>query len=253
MLGKISIYGAGKTGIQTLVYLLKKVQSPIFFYDENTSYVKGISLDAMQSTVLVSSNTYVYVSESQKELEQSNILIICENTENKITINWSTITQNSPIIIIATQDTTTIQQAIQAGIPKEKIIGVHGFADASTLCSSAAKILDISLLDIQAMVFGGIAKDFESKADFVRANGIPINEIKANSYEQALIHTKELLSTSNGTLWNQHYRLSSAAVSITTLLLSGQTTLLPITSNNITTPALVNSSGVIQWFPKLCK
>ncbi len=253
MLGKISLYGAGKTGIQTLVYLLKKIQMPVVFYDENTSYVQGISLDAMQSTVLVQSNTYVQVAHDASELENANVLIVCENTENKVAIDWSVVAKSASIVVIAAQDISVINDAIQSGISKDKILGVHGIADAGVLCSSVASVLAISSLDIQAMVFGGIAKDFKSNPSFVRAGGIPIDEIQAGSYEQALQHAKETVASLYGELWSHHYRLSSAAVSLVTVLLSGQTTLLPITSTDTTIPALVNNAGVIQWYPELCK
>lgn len=250
MIEKVSIYGAGRTGTHAAVYLLKKLFLPIVLYDENTSYAQGIALDVMQSTVLEPGKSLLYAAQSLDEFSNAELLIVSENSMNKVDVSWHSIAKKASLVLLATQNPAAIHEAIQAGISRNKIIGVHGFADASLLRSHVATEIDIARSNVHAMTFGKTGSSLGSRPDFVRVNGIPVNEIQHGSFESSLQKTRADLSTleKEGT---QHYRLAAACAELVQLLLNNQPIFIPATSEDSTIPALIDLSGVLRWYPQL--
>lgn len=252
MKAKISILGCGPTGIQTAVYLLELYGGEVLLYDDDVDYAKGMALDCMQASAVRGWVGALKVVESVDGLKEASVLIVTEGVDKSLGKSWIQATQNAQFTIYASSDENGIEQALNAGVSKDSILGVHGLVDAKILAEVVSDELNVSVDDVQAMVFGGVGTKMESKPEFVRVNGISVDLISEGIFDRVLAMAKEKMPYTDEP-WSPYYTLAAAAVEVALIMESGQSAILPITMKDGTVPALVGNYGIQQVYDNMIK
>lgn len=244
---KISILGSGSTGIQVAVYLLEQYVGEILLYDDDVEYAKGMALDCMQASAVRGWQGSISAVDSIEALQAGDVLVVTEGVNRLLSEQWISAVRNAKCAIYASCFEGGISQAFSEGVSEESLIGLQGIIDSRVLAEVVSGELNIAVEDVQAMVYGGVGKKMNSKPDFVRVNGIPINLISEGLFDTVLATARSKDAYENET-WPPYYTMAAAAVEVVLIMESGMHTILPITGKNGTMPALIGNYGIQKFY-----
>ncbi len=239
----IAIMGAWHTGIHAAVLLLEQTMSTILMYDADIDYVQGMALDCMQAASVKGCRGIFKGMSSLQDLQGADMLIISEQRDGKIlsSTEMDNLIQEyehkRKLCIFANQDYMFIPENTTS-------VGVHGLIDSKQLSTAASKVLDVSIKDIDSMVYGGVKENMQSREEWVRVCGIPIEHVQKGSYNESLSKARSSYAVFNEEHpWAQYYAHAAAASEIVLLTLGENRILIPVSTAKGTVPAFVNSSG----------
>lgn len=250
MKSQITVLGCGAVGIQTAVYLLEQFVGEVLLYDSDTDYAKGMTLDCMQAAAVRDWQGSLNVVESINDLEHIHQLIVTDANTGTLDTQWIECAKKAQCTILASSDERAISQAVQAGVAENRILDIRGLVDSRILAEVIAHELQISITDVHVMVYGGVGTHMQSKADFVRVHGIPVNYIQEGLFEKALAKAKEQMPYKDAP-WGPHYTFAAAAVETALIMESGMNAIVPITTQEGTIPALIGNYAVQKTYKEL--
>ncbi|MDD2382235.1 MAG: malate dehydrogenase [Mariniphaga sp.] len=247
---KVSVIGAGNVGA-TCAHIVaeKQIVKEVVLIDVKEGLSEGKSLDLWQTAPINYYNTrLVGYTNDYSKTAGSEVVVITSGVPRKpgmsrddlISINAGivkSVTENvvkySPeakIIVVSNPlDIMTYTSFLTAGKPKSQVMGMAGILDTARYRAFLAEALDISPLDIQALLMGGHGDTMVPLPRFTTISGIPVTEFIDEEELNAIIErTKkgggELVNLMGTSAW---YAPGAAAAQMVEAIIMDQKRIFP--------------------------
>ncbi len=203
---KIAIIGGGFVGSTCAHWLLSRDLGDIVLLDLKESLVKGRALDLMQSSPLVSADSYIYGTSQYQDIQASNVVIITagiarqpgmsrddlQQVNAKVILNaCEQIKKYAPkaFIIVVTNpvDVMTYYAWKVLNNNTQCIMGMAGVLDSARFRTFIAQELNVSVQDVQAFVLGGHGDTMVPVPRLCCVGGIPLLDLLPAERVQALV------------------------------------------------------------------
>ncbi len=249
MKNKISVIGGGFVGSTLAQRVAERDLGDVVLLDIIEGAPQGKSLDMYESSSLEGFSSFVQGTNSYDDIKDSDIVVITAGiprkpgmtredlllTNAKIIASVSReIADKAPdaVVLLVTNPLDIMTQLAQkvTGFPANRVIGMAGALDSARMCSFIAMELDVSPVDIKAMVLGGHGDSMVPLPRFTTVSGIPITELMSvEKIEQINDRTRkggaeivQLLKTGSA-----YYAPSSGAVQMVESIIKDQKRIIP--------------------------
>jgi malate dehydrogenase len=194
---KITVVGAGNVGASAAQRIAEKnLARQVVLIDVVEGIPQGKGLDQWESapiegfdTRVVGTNDYAASAGSDLYIVTAGIArkpgmsrddLVRTNVEIVKAVSQQ-IKQHSPnaiVIVVSNPLDVMCWVAKQVtGFPRERVIGMAGVLDTARYRSFLAEALDVSVLDIQAMVLGGHGDTMVPLISYTTVSGIPVTQM----------------------------------------------------------------------------
>ena len=208
---KITLIGAGQIG-GTLAHLLSiKELGDVVLFDVAEGLAKGKALDIAQSTSVDGLNVNLIGTNSYKDTENSDVIIITAGVPRKpgmtrddlLETNLKIIKQvgqeikkTSPnaFVICITNPLDIIVMALQkySGLPTNKVVGMAGILDSSRFKYFLSQELKVPVKNIETLVLGGHGDTMVPLPNYTTINGKSLFDlIKKEKLELIIERTRK--------------------------------------------------------------
>src|ERR1700678_1902893 len=246
---KVSIVGAGNVGATAAHWIAAKELADVVLVDVVEGIPQGKALDLLEAMPIEKRDVSVTGANDYAATANSDIVVITAgiprkpgmsrddllNTNYKIMSDVvSKVVAASPdcILIIVSNPLDAMAQAAfkQAGLPRERVIGMAGVLDSARFRTFIAMELDVSVENVTAFVLGGHGDTMVPLPRYSTVAGSPITELIAPD------RLKELETrTANGgaeivkhlKTGSAYYAPSAAAVEMVEAILKDKKKILP--------------------------
>jgi malate dehydrogenase len=193
---KVSIIGSGNVGTNAAFYIAEKRVADVFLIDVIEGLAEGKSLDLMEAAPIRGYDVEIRGSSVPGDLVDSAVVVVTagrvrlpgmkredvfeENSRIVMPI-CEEISRFAPdaIVIVVTEPVDAITHLVlkKTGFKPHKVMGVAGVLDSVRLRYFIAKRLEVSPLDVTAMVLAGHHDYMLPIFQYCRVAGIPIAEL----------------------------------------------------------------------------
>ncbi len=250
MVNKITVVGAGNVGATTAQRIAEKeLARQVVMVDVVEGVPQGKGLDQWQSAPIEGFDSRVIGSNGYAESAGSDIVVITAGIARKPGMSRDDLLNTNAGIVgsVAEQVKATSPNAIvivvsnpldamcyvalrKSGFPRERVIGMAGVLDTARYRAFLAEALDVSVLDIQAMVLGGHGDTMVPLVSYTTVSGIPITQLMKPEPLAAIVDR-----TRNGgaeivkylKTGSAYYAPSSGAVQMVEAIVKDQKRILP--------------------------
>jgi malate dehydrogenase len=250
MVNTISVIGAGNVGATTSQRIAEKqLARRVVLMDVMEGIPQGKGLDQWESAPIEGFDSRVIGTNGYEETEGSDIVVITAGIARKpgmsrddlLNTNAGIVAQvsekikkTSPraIVIVVSNPLDVMCYVAKkvTGFPRERVIGMAGVLDTARYRSFLAEALDVSVLDIQAMVLGGHGDTMVPLVSYTTVSGIPIAQLMDSGKLAAIVDRTrkggaeivQYLKTGSA-----YYAPSSAAVQMCEAIVKDQRRILP--------------------------
>ncbi len=276
---KVTVVGAGNVGATCAqVIAQKNIVKEVVLVDIKEGISEGKALDLWQTSPVNYYNTRLTGSTNDySKTAGSEVVVITSGVPRKpgmsrddlISINAGivkSVTENvikySPkakIIIVSNPlDVMTYAAYVTAKKPKNEVMGMAGILDTARYRAFLAEALDVSPLDIQALLMGGHGDTMVPLPRYTTVSGIPVTELIDKKTLDAIVdRTKkgggELVNLMGTSAW---YAPGSAAAQMVEAIVMDQKRIFPccvklegeygINDMFVGTPVKLGKNGVEQ-------
>ncbi len=195
---KVTVVGAGNVGATCAqVIAQKNIAKEVVMVDIREGIAEGKSLDLWQTAPVNYYDTRITGSTNDySKTAGSEVVVITSGVPRKpgmsrddlISINAGivkTVTENivkfSPdakIIVVSNPlDVMTYTSYVSSKLPRTKVMGMAGILDTARYRAFLAEALDVSPLDIQALLMGGHGDTMVPLPRYTTVAGIPVTEL----------------------------------------------------------------------------
>jgi malate dehydrogenase len=250
MVNTITVVGAGNVGATTAQRVAEKhLARRVVMVDVVDGVPQGKGLDQYESAPIEGFDTRVIGTNGYDETAGSEIVIITAGIARKPGMSRDDLLATNAGIVrtVAEQIRRTSPNAIliivsnpldvmcyvakeASGFPRERVIGMAGVLDTARYRAFLAEALDVSVLDIQAMVLGGHGDTMVPLLSYTTVSGIPVTQLLDRKTLDAIIDR-----TRNGgaeivkylKTGSAYYAPSAAAVQMAEAIVYDQHRILP--------------------------
>ena len=250
MVKKITVVGAGNVGATAAQRIAEKeLARTVVMVDVADGVPQGKGLDQWESAPIEGFDSRVIGTNGYDETEGSDIVVITAgiarkpgmsrddllNTNAGIVKSVSEqVAKSSPnaiVIVVSNPLDVMCYVAKQVtGFPRERVIGMAGVLDTARYRSFIALELNVSVLDIQAMVLGGHGDTMVPLISYTTVSGIPILQLMKKDKLDAIVDRArnggaeivKFLKTGSA-----YYAPSSGAVQMVEAIVKDQKRILP--------------------------
>src|SRR5271154_5558633 len=206
MRNKVTIVGSGNVGATTAHWIASKELADVVLIDIIEGVPQGKGLDLLEAMPIEKRDSAILGSNDYADTANSDIVVITAgiprkpgmsrddllNTNYKIMSDVvSKVVAASPecILIIVSNPLDAMAQAAfkQAGLPRERVIGMAGVLDSARFRTFIAMELDVSVENVTAFVLGGHGDTMVPLPRYSTVAGIPITELIAPDKLAALV------------------------------------------------------------------
>src|SRR6187431_1507370 len=207
MVNKITVVGAGNVGATTAQRLAEKELSRrVVLVDIVEGVPQGKGLDQWQTAPIEGFDSRVIGTNGYEETAGSDIVVITAGIARKPGMSRDDLLNTNAGIVksVAEQVKATSPNAIVivvsnpldvmchvakkvTGFPRERVIGMAGVLDTARYRSFLAEALDVSVLDIQAMVLGGHGDTMVPLISYTTVSGIPVSQLMDRQKLDAIV------------------------------------------------------------------
>mgnify|MGYP003575509909 CR=1 FL=1 len=207
MVNKITVVGAGNVGATAAQRVAEKELARIVvMVDVAEGIPQGKGLDQWQSAPIEGFDSRVIGSNGYDESAGSDIVIITAGIARKpgmsrddllntnagivkaVSEQVKKTSPNAIIIVVSNPLDVMCYVAKEAsGFPRERVIGMAGVLDTGRYRAFLAEALDVSVLDIQAMVLGGHGDTMVPLISYTTVSGIPVTQLMDRSTLDAIV------------------------------------------------------------------
>lgn len=203
---KISIIGAGNVGATCAHWLLKKEIADIVLLDILEGMPQGKALDMYEAAPVERYDSKVSGTNDYADTAGSDVVIITSGLARKpgmsrddllkknleiVTSVTQEVVKASPeaILIVVSNplDAMTYAAWKASGLPTSRVMGMAGILDTARYRAFIAEALDISVLDIQALLLGGHGDDMVPLPRYTTVSGIPLTELLPTDKIEAIV------------------------------------------------------------------
>src|SRR5213595_649321 len=250
MVNKITVVGAGNVGATTAQRIAEKeLARTVVMVDVMEGIPQGKGLDQYQSAPIESFDSRVVGTNGYEATRNSDIVVITAGIARKpgmsrddlLNTNAGIVKQvseqiraSSPgaILIVVSNllDAMSYVAMKVTGFPRQRVLGMAGVLDTARYRAFLAEALDVSVLDIQAMVLGGHGDTMVPLVSYTSVSGIPIPQLIPQAKLNAIVDR-----TRNGgaeivkhlKTGSAYYAPSSGAVQMAEAIVHNQRRILP--------------------------
>lgn len=250
MVNKITVVGAGNVGATTAQRIAEKALARhVVMVDVVEGVPQGKGLDQWQSAPIEGFDSRVAGTNGYEESAGSDVVVITAGIARKPGMSRDDLLNTNAGIVrsVAEQVKRTSPDAIvivvsnpldamcyvalrATGFPRERVIGMAGVLDTARYRAFLAEALDVSVLDIQAMVLGGHGDTMVPLVSYTTVSGIPVTQLMARGTLDAIVDR-----TRNGgaeivkylKTGSAYYAPSSGAVQMVEAIVKDQKRILP--------------------------
>lgn len=250
MVNKITVVGAGNVGATTAQRIAEKALARhVVMVDVVEGVPQGKGLDQWQSAPIEGFDSRVVGSNGYEESAGSDVVVITAGIARKpgmsrddlLNTNAGIVrsvgeqvrktSPNAIVIVVSNPLDAMCYVAMKAtGFPRERVIGMAGVLDTARYRAFLAEALDVSVLDIQAMVLGGHGDTMVPLVSYTTVSGIPVTQLIARPALDAIVDR-----TRNGgaeivkylKTGSAYYAPSSGAVQMVEAIVKDQKRILP--------------------------
>src|SRR6478735_335722 len=195
---KITVVGAGNVGATTPQRLAERDYADVVLVDIVEGLPQGKALDLNQSAPVIGYEPTVVGTNGYEETGGSSICIITSgrartpgmSRDDLLKTNQAIVAdvtrnlvERSPdtILIVVTNPLDAMCQVAfsEAGIPRERVIGMAGVLDTARFRTFLAWELGVSARDVTGFVLGGHGDQMVPVASYTNVAGIPVTELIA--------------------------------------------------------------------------
>ena len=203
---KITVVGAGKVGGTTAQRLAEKDAYDVVLVDIVEGVPQGKALDISQAGPVCGYSTRVVGTNRYDETAGSSVAVITSGIPRKpgmsrdellatnAKIVKSVVTElvsHSPeiILILVTNPLDAMVHVARrvSGLPKSRIIGMAGVLDSARMRTFIAAELNVSGLEVQAMVLGGHGDTMVPLPRYTTVKGKPVSELMSKEKLDAIV------------------------------------------------------------------
>jgi malate dehydrogenase len=250
MVNTITVVGAGNVGATTAQRVAEKqLARRVVMVDVVDGIPQGKALDQYQSAPIEGFDSRVIGTNGYDETAGSDIVIITAGIARKpgmsrddllatnagiVRAVGAEIRRTSPnaIVIVVSNPLDVMSYVAKeaTGFPRERVIGMAGVLDTARYRAFLAAALDVSVLDIQAMVLGGHGDTMVPLLSYTTVSGIPVTQLLDKATLDAIVDR-----TRNGgaeivkylKTGSAYYAPSAAAVQMAEAIVLDQRRILP--------------------------
>jgi malate dehydrogenase len=216
---KVSVIGSGNVGTNAAFYIAEKRVADVVLIDTVEGLAEGKSLDLMEAAPIRGYDVGIRGSSNPQDLSGSDVVVITagkvrlhvfeENAHIVIPI-CEEIKKYAPdsIVIVVTEPVDALTHLVlkKTGFTRQKVLGAAGVLDSVRLQYFIAEKLDVSPLDVTAMVLAGHHDHMLPVFRYCRVAGIPVTELLG---EEVLDHLRERVRNAGGEIVS-HLKTGSA-------------------------------------------
>ncbi len=248
---KASVIGAGNVGATCAnVLAARNFLDEVVLLDIKPNYAEGKALDIWESAPILGFNTRVKgVTNDYSATAGSDVVVITSGIPRKpgmsrddlIATNakivksvTEQVLQHSPdaILIVVSNplDVMTYTAYLTAKKPSQKVFGMAGVLDTARYRAFLAEALDVSPLDIQALLMGGHGDTMVPLPRYTTVSGIPVTELlDADTIDRILERTRkgggEIVNLLGTSAW---YAPGAAAAQMVEAVMLNQKRVFPV-------------------------
>lgn len=192
----VAVLGAGNVGSALAQRLIETNIADVALLDVIPGRGQGLALDLTQAAVLAGHDRRIQGSTDYGAIAGADVVVITAGFPRKpgmsrddlLKLNGALVLQvtrqaiqKAPdaIFIVVTNplDVMTYVAWQCSGLPPHRVLGMAGVLDSARFAAFIAQELDVSVLDIRAMVLGGHGDLMVPLPRFSCVNGIPITDL----------------------------------------------------------------------------
>ena len=246
---KVTIVGAGNVGATAAHWIASKELADVVLVDVVEGIPQGKALDLLQAMPIEKRDCSITGTNDYADTKDSDIVVITAgiarkpgmsrddllNTNFKIMSDVvSKVVAASPntIIIVVSNPLDAMAQTAfkQAGLPRERVIGMAGVLDSARFRTFIAQELNVSVENVTAFVLGGHGDTMVPLSRYSTVAGIPLPDLLPKERIDAIVERTRkggaeivnLLKTGSA-----YYAPSAAAVEMVEAILKDKKKILP--------------------------
>jgi len=194
---KITVVGAGNVGATAAQRIAEKhLAENVVLLDVIEGIPQGKALDMWESAPVEDFDSSVIGTNDYKDTAGSDIIVITAGLARKpgmtrddllmknaeivksVTEQIVPGSPNSVIVVVSNPlDVRTWVSMKTSGFPKHRVVGMAGILDSARFRLFIAKELNVSVMDVQALVLGGHGDSMVPLVRYSTVSGIPISEL----------------------------------------------------------------------------
>jgi len=203
---KVSVIGAGNVGATVANELARRDMADVVLVDVVEGFAAGKALDMAQAAPILGYGAHLSGDESLDAVMGSDVVVITAGARRKpgmsraelLSINAGVVTSvcrevkkkapKSAVLLVTNPLDIMCYVAMKVtGFPRERVMGMAGVLDAARMACFVAGELDISPVDVRAMVLGGHGDSMVPLVDFTSVNGVPIGQLLSAEKIEAIV------------------------------------------------------------------
>ncbi|MCF8380424.1 MAG: malate dehydrogenase [Bacteroidales bacterium] len=250
-MNRITVIGAGNVGATCAnVIAHKELAKEVVIVDIKEGLAEGKALDIWQTSAINNFNTRVVGSTNDySKTKDSEIIVITSGLPRKpgmsrddliktnagivkdVTEKAIKYSPNAIIIVVSNPlDVMSYAAFLASKRPSNKVFGMAGILDTARYKAFLATALDVSPLDIQAMLLGGHGDTMVPLPRYTTVSGIPLKELLAEEeIEKIVDRTRkgggELVNLMGTSAW---YAPGAAAAQMVEAIVKDQNRVFPV-------------------------
>ncbi len=196
MRSKVTVVGAGNVGATAAHWIAAKELADVVLVDVAEGIPQGKALDLLEAMPIEGCDVRIVGSNGYAESAGSDVVVITAGIPRKPGMSRDDLLQTnfkimsdvvtkvvaeSPgtILIVVSNPLDAMAQAAfrQAGLPRERVLGMAGVLDSARFRTFIAEELQVSVENVSAFVLGGHGDTMVPLPRYSTVAGIPITEL----------------------------------------------------------------------------
>jgi malate dehydrogenase len=246
---KVTVVGSGNVGATAAHWIAAKELADVVLLDVIEGVPQGKALDLLQAMPIEKRDCNIVGTNDYADTKDSDIVVITAGIARKpgmsrddlLNTNFKIMSDvvakavaaspNTILIVVSNPLDAMAQTAFkQAGLPRERVIGMAGVLDSARFRTFIAEELNVSVENVTAFVLGGHGDTMVPLSRYSTVAGIPITEL----IEPARLKELEMRTANGGAEIVKHlktgsayYAPSAAAVEMVEAILKDKKKILP--------------------------
>jgi len=246
---KVTVVGSGNVGATAAHWIAAKELADVVLLDVIEGVPQGKALDLLQAMPIEKRDCNIVGTNDYADTANSEIVVITAGIARKpgmsrddlLNTNFKIMSDvvakavaaspNTILIVVSNPLDAMAQTAFkQAGLPRERVIGMAGVLDSARFRTFIAEELNVSVENVTAFVLGGHGDTMVPLSRYSTVAGIPITEL----IEPARLKELETRTANGGAEIVKHlktgsayYAPSAAAVEMVEAILKDKKKILP--------------------------
>jgi len=246
---KVTVVGSGNVGATAANWIAAKELADVVLLDVVEGVPQGKALDLLQAMPIEKRDCNIVGTNDYADTANSDIVVITAGIARKpgmsrddlLNTNFKIMSDvvakavaaspNTILIVVSNPLDAMAQTAFkQAGLPRERVIGMAGVLDSARFRTFIAQELNVSVENVTAFVLGGHGDTMVPLPRYSTCAGIPVTELLSKDQIDAIVKRTanggaeivSLLKTGSA-----YYAPSAAAVEMAESILKDKKKILP--------------------------